>query len=77
MRAFREAAGVRVGLPAMGRMLELGAIFMKTETELIFKSRRVHPGLLMESGFRFEFPDWPEAASDLFRQWPEANQEAF
>jgi NAD dependent epimerase/dehydratase family enzyme len=46
-------------------MLELGAIFLRTETELVLKSRRVVPGRLIESGFEFLFPSWPEAARDL------------
>lgn len=65
MRILREAAGVRIGLPATRLMLELGAVFMKTETELILKSRRVVPTRLLNSGFRFEFPDWQTAAKDL------------
>jgi NAD dependent epimerase/dehydratase family enzyme len=36
---------------------------------LVLKSRRVVPGRLLEAGFKFEFPDWPEAAEDLVRQW--------
>ena len=50
-------------------MLEIGAIFMRTETELILKSRRVVPGILLAEGFRLEFPDWSEAAIDLCRRW--------
>jgi NAD dependent epimerase/dehydratase family enzyme len=46
-------------------MLEIGAILLRTETELILKSRRVVPRRLVESGFTFEFPTWPEAAADL------------
>jgi uncharacterized protein (TIGR01777 family) len=65
MRVLREAAGVRIGLPATRWMLEIGAVFMRTETELILKSRRVVPGRLLELGFRFEYPHWPEAARDL------------
>ncbi|MFL6278575.1 MAG: DUF1731 domain-containing protein [Vicinamibacterales bacterium] len=42
---------------------------MRTETELILKSRRVVPGRLLEHGFRFTFPIWPEAARDLCDQW--------
>jgi NAD dependent epimerase/dehydratase family enzyme len=38
---------------------------MRTETELVLKSRRVVPGRLLEAGFTFHFPDWPEAAQDL------------
>src|SRR5262249_5363164 len=65
MVALRRACGVRLGLPATKPMLELGAIFLRTETELILKSRRVVPGRLLEAGFKFRFPDWQEAAEDL------------
>lgn len=65
MRALREAAGVRIGLPATRWMLELGAVFMRTETELILKSRRVVPGRLLSLGFEFQYPHWPEAAREL------------
>lgn len=68
MRALRRAAAVSLGLPATEWMLEIGAFFMRTETELVLKSRRVVPGRLLESGFAFRFPEWPEAAVDLCRQ---------
>ncbi len=57
-------------------MLEVGAFFLRTETELILKSRRVVPGRLLDSGFVFRFPAWPEAARDLCRQWREARRGA-
>ncbi|MBI1291638.1 TIGR01777 family protein [bacterium] len=65
MRTLREAWGVPVGLPATEWMLEIGAIFLRTETELILKSRRVIPGRLQGAGFRFLHPEWAEAARDL------------
>jgi uncharacterized protein len=65
MRILREAAGVPFGLPASRWMLEIGAVFMRTETELILKSRRVVPARLLDSGFRFAYPDWRSAARDL------------
>lgn len=61
MRAFRQACGVRIGLPATRWMLEIGAFFLRTETELLLKSRRVVPGRLLAGGFGFEHPAWPEA----------------
>jgi uncharacterized protein (TIGR01777 family) len=67
MQALRAAAGIRIGLPASRWMLELGAIFLRTETELILKSRRVVPRRLLDSGFVFHFPHWPAAAQDLCR----------
>jgi uncharacterized protein len=69
MRVLREAWGVPFGLPAPKWMLEIGAVFLRTETELILKSRRVVPARLLERGFTFKFPDWGDAARDLCRQW--------
>jgi NAD dependent epimerase/dehydratase family enzyme len=65
---LREAAGVPVGLPATRWMLEVGALALRTETELILKSRRVTPRRLFDDGFRFQFPSWCEACSDLVRR---------
>jgi hypothetical protein len=69
MRILREAVGVPFGLPASRWMLELGAVFMRTETELILKSRRVVPTRLLDDGFEFKFPAWREAARDLCQEW--------
>jgi uncharacterized protein (TIGR01777 family) len=69
MRALRRAAGVPFGLPATRWMLEIGALFLRTETELILKSRRVVPTLLLQHGFAFDHPDWPEAAVDLIQRY--------
>jgi uncharacterized protein (TIGR01777 family) len=69
MRVLRAAVGASVGLPASRWMLEIGAVFMRTETELVLKSRRVVPGRLLEGGFRFEFPRWEDAARDLVQHW--------
>jgi uncharacterized protein (TIGR01777 family) len=65
MRALRSAWGMPFGLPATEWMLELGALLLRTETELILKSRRVVPTRLRQSGFDFQFPTWPDAARDL------------
>ena len=69
MRALRSAWGAHFGLPAAKWMLGIGAFFMRTETELVLKSRRVIPGRLLQSGFVFQFPNWPAAAADLCRRW--------
>ena len=68
MRTLRDACGVPFGLPLSRWMLEIGAVFMRTETELILKSRRVVPGRLLQEGFRFRFPEWGSAARDLCEQ---------
>jgi uncharacterized protein len=69
MAALRQAWGVPFGLPATKDMIELGAFFLRTESELILKSRRVVPGLLTKQGFTFQFPDWSRAAANLVEQW--------
>ena len=65
MQKLRQAWGIAGGLSATERMLEVGAFFLRTETELILKSRRVVPGRLLDHGFRFDFPYWAEASKDL------------
>jgi len=65
MKLFRELYHMPIGLPAMEWMLEVGAFFLRTETELILKSRRVVPGKLLASGFQFRFPEMREALNDL------------
>lgn len=74
MRVLRDAWGIRLGLPATAWMLEIGAVFLRTETELILKSRRVVPRLLLQQGFSFEFPTWPETARDLCERWRNATR---
>lgn len=65
MRLMRKTCGVPFGLPATRWMLEIGAFFLRTETELILKSRRVIPGTLLASGFQFHFPELENALRNL------------
>ncbi|MFJ8531954.1 TIGR01777 family oxidoreductase [Streptomyces sp. NPDC093591] len=65
MRTLRSAWGVPVGLPATKWMAELGAFALRSDTELLLKSRRVVPGRLLDEGFGFDYARWPEAADDL------------
>lgn len=69
MQTLRKAWGIRVGLPATRWMLELGAFLLRSETELILKSRRVVPAILLQSGFTFDFATWAEAARELCARW--------
>ena len=50
-------------------MVGIGAFFLRTDPELVLKSRRVTPGRLLEAGFAFDFPEWPDAARDLVAAW--------
>jgi len=64
-----------IGIPASTWMLEIGAILLRTETELVLKSRRVIPRRLTEAGFEFDFPNWRGACVDLVERWRKAQAE--
>jgi uncharacterized protein (TIGR01777 family) len=65
MRTFREMVGMPLGLPAPRWMLELGARLMKTETELVLKSRWAAPVRLHDAGFRWRWGKAADAVADL------------
>jgi uncharacterized protein (TIGR01777 family) len=67
MAELRHASGVPLGLPATAWMAEVGAFVLRSDTELLLKSRRVVPGRLLAMGYRFAFPEWREAVRDLVR----------
>ena len=71
MALLRQAAGVKIGLPAAAWMTEIGAFFMRSDTELLLKSRYVIPGRLLEAGFEFRFAQWERASQDLVARWPD------
>lgn len=73
MAELRAVWGVKLGLPAAKWMLEVGAFFLRTDTELLLKSRRVASRRLLEAGFVFNFPEWPSAARDLVERWKAAH----
>jgi uncharacterized protein (TIGR01777 family) len=65
MRTLREICRAPIGLPAALWMLEFGAFFLRTETELIIKSRRVVPGRLTKAGFQFQYAVIHDPFTDL------------
>ena len=65
MRELRSAWRMPLGLPATGWMAEIGAFAIRSDTELLLKSRRVAPGRLTDAGFTFDHPRWQTAAADL------------
>jgi len=76
MRTLRNAWGTRFGLSAPLPLLELGTLLLRTESELVLKSRRVAPRRLLEDGFRFQFANWAAAASDLVARWKSNRRQA-
>jgi hypothetical protein len=65
MRVLRSAWRMPFGLPATAWMAGIGAFAMRSDTELLLKSRRVVPGRLVDEGFTFDYPEWQTAAADL------------
>ncbi|MGN7798724.1 epimerase [Leifsonia sp. 22587] len=65
MATLRRLLGVRVGLPAYRWMLELGSVAIRTETELVLKSRWVVPERLLDAGYEFAYPDLEPALRDI------------
>jgi len=69
MAIFRKVCGRPFGLPAARWMLEIGAWVMRTETELMIKSRRVVPAKLLAVGFKFQFPTFQGALEEIERRF--------
>ena len=65
MKVLRRALGAPFGLPAARWMLEVGALLLRTETELLIKSRRVVPARLLAEGFTFLYPTLEAAVGAL------------
>jgi uncharacterized protein (TIGR01777 family) len=65
MAAIRKVCRAPFGLPAPRWVLEIGAFFLRTETELLIKSRHVVPGKLLADGFVFRHPQLLHAVQQL------------
>ena len=68
MATLRRVLKVPAGLPAFRWMLEMGSIAIRTETELILKSRWVLPQRLQDAGYEFRFPTLEPALTDILRR---------
>jgi len=69
VKELRVAVGAPFGLPATKWMAAIGAFVMRTDTELVLKSRRVIPTRLREAGFQFQFDSWSLASRELAGRW--------
>ena len=65
MELMRKYVGVPVGLPTPAWLLTMGAVIIKTETELVLKSRWVIPERLLNAGFEFKYPNMAEALKNI------------
>ena len=71
MSKLRSVCGIRFYFPITKWMSEIGALFMKTDTELVLKSRRVTPQRLLSHGFKFQYPQWEGALLDMEKRYKE------
>lgn len=65
MTVLRKEMKIPFGLNAPVWQLEIASVFLKTETELLLKSRNVYPEKLMGNGFEFRYPNAESAFRDL------------
>jgi NAD dependent epimerase/dehydratase family enzyme len=70
MRLVRRAYGARLGIPTPAWLLRLGAVLIRTETELVLKSRWVQPQKLIDAGFIFRQPELGRALLTIAKGRP-------
>lgn len=67
MRKLRQKMKISFGLNASVWQLEIASIFLKTETELLLKSRNVYPEKLIQNDFEFIHPNVERAFENLIK----------
>ncbi|MEW4372266.1 TIGR01777 family oxidoreductase [Paenibacillus kandeliae] len=67
MKLLRQNMHRSIGMPAPRWMLEMGAVMIRTETELILKSRWVVPNRLVKEGFMFRFGRLERTLEDILK----------
>ena len=67
METLRKRMKVRIGLPSPKWLLEMGAVFINTETELALKSRWVIPEKLLKAGYKFKFERIEDALDEILK----------
>jgi NAD dependent epimerase/dehydratase family enzyme len=68
MQKLRKAVGFPFGIPMNKFLLEIGSFFIRTEAELVLKSRNVIPKRLLENGFEFKFKNVNDAFQNLIKK---------
>lgn len=68
MKKLREAVGFPFGIPINKFLLEIGSFMIRTQSELVLKSRNVIPRRLQENGFEFEYANIDNAFQNLLKK---------
>jgi uncharacterized protein len=67
MQFIRQIIGINIGIPMPAWLLRIGAVMIRTETELILKSRWVIPERLLKAGFVFKYANIGDALKHILR----------
>jgi uncharacterized protein (TIGR01777 family) len=65
MKKIRSSFKIPFGLPAPKWMIEIGTFLLRSESELVLKSRKVVPGKLLAEGFEFNFEKLDEVLKNI------------
>jgi NAD dependent epimerase/dehydratase family enzyme len=65
MALVRRSLGIAFGIPTPSWLLEAGSVLIRTQTELVLKSRWVEPRKLLDAGFAFEYPSLAGALNEI------------
>jgi uncharacterized protein len=65
MKKMRKTMNMPIGLPAPKWLLEIGSVLIRTETELVLKSRWVLPERLEKEGYKFTFETVEKTLQDI------------
>lgn len=68
MQKLRQAVGMPFGIPVNTFLLKTGSFIIRTEAELVLKSRNVIPKRLLENGFEFKFKNINDAFKNLIKK---------
>lgn len=68
MAELRKSMNMKFGLPSPKWLLEIGAVMIKTETELILKSRWVIPDRLERAGYPFKYMEIDQALANIIKR---------
>jgi uncharacterized protein (TIGR01777 family) len=68
MKSLRKSMHQKIGISSPRWLLEIGAVFIRTETELLLKSRWVLPERLMQAGYSFRYPFLEMAFEEILVQ---------
>ena len=64
---LRNSMNRKIGLPTPAWMLKAGAVLIRTEPELVLKSRWVLPERLEQAGYTFKYKNLEDALKEIFK----------